>query len=78
MRLTTCARWCAHGARAALVGHIRAAHSSAAFTLGSNVADFSVEQLAFRASVRAFVDREIEPHVERWEAEKEFPRDLYK
>ena len=51
---------------------------STAFTAGSNEAYYSEEHVAFRASVRAFVQQEIEPHLGRWEEDKEFPRDLYK
>lgn len=32
----------------------------------------------FRTSVRKFVEREIKPHVERWEEEESFPVDLYR
>lgn len=38
----------------------------------------SEEHDAFRASVAAFVDREIRPHADEWEAAGEFPRDLYR
>ncbi len=34
------------------------------------------EQL--RRTLRGFVDRELTPNVEAWEAAKEFPRELYK
>lgn len=33
---------------------------------------------ALADSVRAFVAREIEPHIDRWEAERELPRELHK
>ncbi len=33
---------------------------------------------AFRTQVRAFVEREISPHIEAWEEAAEFPRDLYR
>lgn len=36
------------------------------------------EQAAFRASVRAFVDREIAPHVDAWDEAGSFPRTLYR
>lgn len=40
---------------------------------------FNREHLLFRASLRAFVDREINPFVEQWEAERAFPaRELYR
>ena len=32
---------------------------------------------AFRQTVRAFVEREITPHVEAWEEARSFPRELY-
>ena len=38
----------------------------------------SEEHEAFRASVAAFVDREIRPHADEWEAASEFPRELYR
>ena len=31
-----------------------------------------------RQTVKKFVDREIRPHVEKWEEEGLFPRDIYK
>jgi acyl-CoA dehydrogenase len=33
---------------------------------------------AFRESLRRFVDREIAPHVDRWDEEEAFPRELYR
>src|ERR1051326_1415726 len=33
---------------------------------------------AFRQQVRRFVEKEIAPHVESWEAAEELPRDLYR
>ena len=51
--------------------------AACAFTGGSNPAHFTAEHVAFRASVRAFVQREVEPHIEAWEAAEAFPRDLY-
>jgi acyl-CoA dehydrogenase len=38
---------------------------------------FTEEHQALRESVRAFVQKEIVPHVEQWEKEKDFPRALY-
>ena len=38
---------------------------------------FTEEHDALRASVRDFVEREIRPNVEEWEAERDFPRALY-
>jgi acyl-CoA dehydrogenase len=38
---------------------------------------FTPEHEAFRASVREFVRREITPHIEEWEAARDFPRSLY-
>lgn len=38
---------------------------------------FTSEHDAFRASVRAFVDKEIRPNIEEWERAKDFPRTLY-
>ncbi len=39
---------------------------------------FGAEHEAFRASLRAFVDREIAPHVNDWDEAGTFPRDLYR
>ncbi|MBM3567354.1 MAG: acyl-CoA dehydrogenase [Alphaproteobacteria bacterium] len=39
---------------------------------------YTEEHHAFRASVRRFVEREIEPHVETWEAAGELPRELHR
>lgn len=36
------------------------------------------EHEAFRRTVRAFVEREITPHVEAWEEARSFPRELYR
>jgi acyl-CoA dehydrogenase len=36
------------------------------------------QHAAFRESLRRFVDREIAPHVDRWDEEEAFPRDLYR
>lgn len=38
---------------------------------------FTEEHEALRRTVRAFVEREIAPHVDRWEREAAFPRELY-
>ncbi len=38
---------------------------------------FRPEHDQLRASARAFVDREIVPHVEDWERERDFPRELF-
>ena len=35
------------------------------------------EQATFRASVRAFVQREISPHINAWDEAGSFPRALY-
>src|SRR5450830_1378616 len=39
---------------------------------------FTEEHEIFRTSVRKFVDREIKPHIDRWEDEELFPMELYK
>jgi acyl-CoA dehydrogenase len=39
---------------------------------------FSAEHQAFRDSVRAFVEREIAPHVNAWDEAGRFPRTLYR
>jgi acyl-CoA dehydrogenase len=39
---------------------------------------FTAEHEALRESARAFVAREIAPHVETWEAEEDFPRELFR
>ncbi|MFP5297645.1 MAG: acyl-CoA dehydrogenase family protein [Actinomycetota bacterium] len=38
---------------------------------------FTEEHEALRASVRAFVEKEIVPNSQRWEAEEAFPRELF-
>ena len=38
---------------------------------------YTEEHEAFRRSLAQWVDREIIPHVERWEAARAFPRELY-
>ncbi|MFN0182658.1 MAG: acyl-CoA dehydrogenase family protein [Aquabacterium sp.] len=39
---------------------------------------FSPDHEAWRATVRAFVDREIQPHVNAWDEAGTFPRELYR
>ncbi|MBR9862245.1 MAG: acyl-CoA dehydrogenase [Rhodobacteraceae bacterium] len=39
---------------------------------------YTEDHQAWRATLRAFVDKEIIPNVEEWEEAGEFPRDLYK
>jgi acyl-CoA dehydrogenase len=39
---------------------------------------FGPHHEALRRNVQAFVEKELRPHVERWEREGEFPRDLYR
>ena len=39
---------------------------------------FTEEHQIFRASVRKFVEREISPHIDRWEDEELFPVELYR
>ena len=39
---------------------------------------FREEHAAFRDSCRAFVEAEIAPHVEDWEAAEDFPRELFR
>ena len=36
------------------------------------------EHEALRKSAASFVEREIRPHVDAWEADGEFPRELYR
>jgi acyl-CoA dehydrogenase len=38
---------------------------------------FTEEHERFRATVRSFVDREIAPHVEQWEAEGQIPKSVW-
>src|SRR5262245_57092426 len=38
---------------------------------------YTPEHEAFRATMRAFVEREIVPHVDAWDEAGEFPRELY-
>jgi acyl-CoA dehydrogenase len=37
---------------------------------------YSAEHAAFRDAMRRFVAREVTPHVEQWEADGAFPREL--
>ena len=39
---------------------------------------YTDEHEAFRTTVRRFVDREIMPHVDKWDEAEEFPRELYR
>jgi acyl-CoA dehydrogenase len=39
---------------------------------------FTEEHRIFRTAVRKFVEREIEPHIDRWEDEESFPVELYR
>jgi acyl-CoA dehydrogenase len=39
---------------------------------------FTEEHQIFRASVRKFVEKEISPHIDRWEDEESFPVELYR
>jgi acyl-CoA dehydrogenase len=41
------------------------------------VSFWSVEQEALRSSARTFVEREVLPHLEQWEADGEIPRSLH-
>ena len=38
---------------------------------------FTEEHEIFRSAVRKFVEREIKPHIDRWEDEELFPTELY-
>jgi len=44
----------------------------------SRTADDLETELMLRDTVRKFVDTELLPHVDEWEAAREFPRELYK
>lgn len=48
------------------------------FNLNPRPDCFSPEHEAFRRSVRAFVEREIAPHVNDWDEAGSFPRELYR
>ena len=39
---------------------------------------FKEEHEIFRKSFRDFVERELAPHAEEWEAAQEFPRDVFR
>ena len=39
---------------------------------------FTEEHELFRQSIRAFLDKEVRPNIEQWEADGEIPRDIYK
>lgn len=39
---------------------------------------FSAEHEAFRQTVRRFIEKEVAPHADQWEAQKTFPRDLFR
>src|ERR1043165_8038643 len=45
--------------------------------MSSGFKTFSEEHEAFRETVRKFVERELKPHVVKWEEKEEFPRELY-
>jgi alkylation response protein AidB-like acyl-CoA dehydrogenase len=38
---------------------------------------FREEHDAYRQTVRLFVEKEINPHAEEWETERDYPRDLF-
>lgn len=39
---------------------------------------FTEEHNLFRQSIRGFLDKEVRPHIEQWEADGEIPRSIYK
>ena len=45
--------------------------------MSSGFQTYSEEHEAFRATVSQFVQRELKPHITRWEEAEEFPRELY-
>jgi acyl-CoA dehydrogenase len=49
-----------------------------ATTAGRSNPFYSAEHEAWRTTLRRWVAREIEPHVDAWERERTFPRDLYR
>ncbi len=62
------------------MGHTAGAHSPIAHTMFDLTARndlFSAEHEAFRSTLRAFVQREIGPHVNQWDEAGGFPRELY-
>ena len=46
--------------------------------MANGVSYFDETHEAFRASARAFIAREILPHLDEWEDAEIFPRELYK
>ena len=38
---------------------------------------FTEDHVAFRDSVRQFIQKEVAPNVDDWERARDFPRDLY-
>jgi len=46
--------------------------------IGAGVKVFSEQHQMFRATVRAFVDKEVAPHVEEWEAAGRMPKTLWR
>ncbi len=44
---------------------------------GAPVPPFTAEHEDFRASTRAWVERELHPHVDEWEAARDFPNELF-
>ncbi len=42
------------------------------------ITPFAEEHRIFRATLRKFIEREISPHVERWEEEEYFPDELFR
>lgn len=57
----------------------RATHSGARWGYAPAMAEwpFSSEHDELRATVRSFVDRELAPNAAKWEAEEEFPREVF-
>ncbi|MEW5738072.1 MAG: acyl-CoA dehydrogenase family protein [Myxococcota bacterium] len=45
--------------------------------MSSGFGTFTEEHEAFRQTVRTFIEREVKPHVVKWEEAEEFPRELY-
>ncbi|MFO0597484.1 MAG: acyl-CoA dehydrogenase family protein [Myxococcaceae bacterium] len=45
--------------------------------MSSGFATFTAEHDAFRSTVRTWVQRELKPHVSKWEEAEEFPREVY-
>ena len=39
---------------------------------------FTEEHELFRQSFRAFIDKEIQPHINQWEEDRRVPRDIWK